>query len=122
MERSIRCTRAPDDATEAHPEAHDRGAAAVGRDREHVEVRVVVEHHALVARRALEGLEAVARLGGGLVVLRAADGLVHLALQQRRAAGARRLRRIAPRTPTSSLVAVAGRSRPTHGPEHLPMS
>ena len=72
---------ASDDATEAHAKAHHRGATAVTGDGEHVEVRVVVQHDVLHAGGALEGLEAVAGLGRGLVVL-LLGRLVHLALQE----------------------------------------
>ena len=64
------------------PKAHDRSSSALGVDGDDVEVRMVVEHHALVARGSFERFEGVARLRGGLVMLQVC-GLVHALAQQR---------------------------------------
>jgi hypothetical protein len=81
MERSIRWMVRPMIRPKRTRKAHDRGAPAVGGDRQHVEVRVIVEHHALRAGRGpLERGQGVAGLGGRLVVL-VLGGLLHLAFE-----------------------------------------
>ena len=69
------------DPSEAHPEAHDRGASSVRRDRDDVEIGVVVEHNALLTGRALESRQCVARLGRRFVML-LLRGIVHPFFEQ----------------------------------------
>ena len=114
--------RAPDDAPEAHPKAHD-GRARLPSLAIASTSRFEWSSSTTLWLRggALEGRQAVAGLGGGLVVLRLPGAssiwrsqqvaqLAHVALEEP-GPGLDELLRSPPR-----------RSWPTHGPEHLPMS
>ena len=108
---------APDPAA-AHVEDLHGGLELVFRQRDHVAVGAVAEHHGLLLQRALQGLDVVAQPGGPLVLL-LVGGLLHLGGQlpdEPAGLAGHEVAEVLGERPV--LVGVI---RLTHGAEHLPM-